>query len=131
MSVSTFFGITDLVFLLSKYIDDSTAKQFFCCQRSFNTMIQNNQNRYKVKKRVLFEKVLDVLDKWQAVPIHIRKNSLTIEFNYYEWTDIWSYDLDQNNRLKYHKNDAHYIKTTREYEIDKDLLQKIENYLLC
>lgn len=131
MSVSSFFGITDLVFWLSNYIDDSTAKQFFCCQRSFNTMLQNNPNRYKVKKRVLFEKVIGALDRWEAVPIHIRKNSLMIEFNYHDWTDVWSYTLDENNKVKCIKNEAHYIKTTRDYEMDGDLLQCIENYLLC
>jgi hypothetical protein len=130
MSVSTFFGITDLVFFLSDFMNDSTAKQFFCCSRSIRTMLQNNPNRYKVKKRVLFEKVMESLEKWNAEPILIRKDSLMIEFNFHDWIDVWSYTIE-DNKVRCHKNAAHYIKTTRSYEVDNELLQRIENYLLC
>ena len=83
-----------------------------------------------MKKRVLFEKVMDSLEKWNAEPILIRKDSLMIEFNFHDWVDVWSYTIE-NNKVKCHKNAAHYIKSTRSYEVDNELLQRIENYLLC
>ena len=130
MSSSKMFGIADLVFHLSDFIDDSSAKEFFRAKRSFHNMIQTYDGRYKVKKGLLLERVLEALEKWKAKPFIIRKNLLFIEFRFYDHMDLWTYRVE-DGRLICGKNAAHFIKTPREYDSDEDLKQKIENFLNC
>jgi hypothetical protein len=130
MSSSKIFGITDLVFHLSDFIDDSSAKEFFRSQRSFHGMIERYDGRYKVKKGLLLERVLEALEKWNAKPFIIRKNLLFIEYRYHDYLDVWTYRME-DGRLICGKNEAHPIKTPRAYDSDDDLKQKIENFLNC
>jgi hypothetical protein len=131
MSVSKVFGVTDLMFHLSDFINDSTAISLFGAQRSFADMIQRYDGRYKVKKNMLLQRLVDTLeDKWNASPILVRKNMIMIEFHYHDYMDVWSYQI-VDGALKCFTNKAHYIKTPRAYATDEDLNKKIEMYLEC
>ena len=129
MSVSKVFGVTDLMFHLSDFINDSTAIELFGAQRSFAGMIERYDGRYKVKKNMLLQRVLDTLeDKWNASPVLVRKDMIMIEFHYHDYMDVWSYRM-VDGALKCFTNKAHYIKTPRAYADDEDLNKKIEMYL--
>ena len=131
MSVSKVFGVTDLMFHLSDFINDSTAIELFGAQRSFAGMIERYDGRYKVKKNMLLQRVLDTLeDKWNASPVLVRKDMIMIEFHYHDYMDVWSYRM-VDGALKCFTNKAHYIKTPRAYADDEDLNKKIEMYLEC
>ena len=131
MSVSKVFGVTDLMFHLSDFINDSTAIELFGAQRSFAGMIERYDGRYKVKKNMLLQRVLNTLeDKWNASPVLVRKDMIMIEFHYHDYMDVWSYRM-VDGALKCSVNQCHPIKTPRAYATDEDLNKKIEMYLEC
>jgi hypothetical protein len=131
MSVSKVLGVTDLMFHVSDFINDSTAIELFGAQRSFVDMIQRYDRRYKVKKNMLLQRVIECLeDKWDASSILVRKDMIMIEFHYYDYMDVWSYRI-VDGTLKCYVNQGHTIKTPRAYATDEDLNKKIEMYLEC
>jgi hypothetical protein len=52
-SEKTILSNTDMIFLLSDFLDDQTAMRLFNAQRSYANMLQNQPERYRYKEKIL------------------------------------------------------------------------------
>ena len=57
---------TDMVFLISDFLGDKSALNFFNTQKSYLKMLEKYPKRYKVKKEIAVEKLEYELDKLNA-----------------------------------------------------------------
>jgi len=86
---ATILNNTDMMFLLSDYIDDKTAVNLFNSQRSYRGMIERFPNRYTKKKQIVLAKLEEELEKWNA---HIwlmssQKTTLFLTVDMGEWRE--------------------------------------------
>ncbi len=67
----TVLNCTDLVFYLSDFMLDSSAKEFFNSQRLFREMIERFPGRYKNKKAESLKRLEDILKKLGGYILYI------------------------------------------------------------
>ncbi len=134
----TVLDCTDLVFHLSDFMLDSSAKEFFNSQRLYRGMIERFPGRYQKKKAKCLEKLEDVLKKMGGRILHISSDKIIffqmrmfIERSL-EWSDncVASY---KNGKVTI-KTDAcmlAWFKAERKYKQDTELIGAFKNFFEC
>lgn len=131
---------TDLVFLLSEYLDDKSADNFFDSCSSYGDMLLNYPNRYKKnKKDLVYNQIKEELKKWDydAIGFLYDNNCLLIQGPGI-WELTWMVSLNENNgnvdfetkygegwKLNWCSNEEKNIKD------DPTLLSLFKNYFDC
>ncbi len=127
---------TDLTFLISDYLDDTSSKSLFKSQRLYHNMITNNPHRYKVKRTVSLMKIHKLLEREEGVLYTSESDGeIEIEFfvdddteNFYSISDILRFTLKDN------KVDWEFSKSSsiRYEKLDwfKELILLIKDYIL-
>ena len=134
---------TDLTFLLSDYLDDTSSKSLFKSQRLYRNMITNNPDRYKVKRSASLMKIFEELYLRQAEIKFISDEQINIEFYageyeywdpdndyiYYPQYDILKFTLNDNGlHLEFLSNCSN--KVYEEFSWFKELILLIKDYIL-
>jgi hypothetical protein len=123
-TLSIIMNNTDMVFLMSDYLGDRSALNFFNTQKSYLTMLEKYPKRYKVKKETAFEKLKLELGKWNAYIYYDSSNLIWIRIPFpgsEKNTDI---------RVTYH-NEEVCIKAERElwaFRHNNEILEAFKNY---
>ena len=73
---------TDLMFLLSDYLDDETAVELFNAKKSYRKMIDNFPGRYKKKKQVLLRILESEIERLNGRVIKAYMDRLLVEFDF-------------------------------------------------
>jgi len=136
----TVLDCTDLVFHLSNFMLDSSAKEFFNSQRLYRGMIERFPGRYKKKKGECLKKIEELLEKMGGRILHISSHKTTIFFQMrmvnlertLEWHDncVASY---KNGKVTI-KTDAcmlAWFKAERKYKRDTELIGAFKNFFEC
>lgn len=131
---ATILNNTDMMFLLSDYIDDKTAVNLFNSQRSYRGMIERFPNRYTKKKQIVLARLEEELEKWNA---HIwlmssQKTTLFLTVDMGEWRENCVVNMEDGKvRLGIDEGMLAWFKDERKYKEDPALLQAFYNYFTC
>ena len=117
---------TDMIFLISDYLSDKNALNFFNTQKSYVNMIESFPNRYKIKKNILLERMENELKKYDARIYGIVNNIIYIRYkmgNKENDSRVW---MDGGKLLvKISFGDQ------RTFRDDPKVLEAFQNYLEC
>ncbi len=133
MSV-TIFNRTDMMFLISDYIDDKTAVNLFNSQKCWRSMVERYPDRYNKKKKVVLAQLEEELEKWNA---HIwlmssQKTTLFIMFDMGEWNENCVVKMEDGKvYIGIDECMLAWFKDERAYKTDPALLQAFHNYFTC
>jgi len=117
---------TDMIFLISDFLNDKNALDFFNTQKSYINMIESFPNRYKIKKNILLERMENELEKYGARIYGIVNNIIYIRYkmgNRENDSRVW---MDGGKLLvKISFGDQ------RTFRDDPKVLEAFQNYLEC
>jgi hypothetical protein len=132
---TTILNNTDMMFLLSDYIDDKTAVNLFNTQRSYRSMIERFPKRYNKKKQLLYSKLEDEMAKrngeiWAKSS---KQTTLFVKFNMGEWNENCVVDLDDNGEVCMSTDQCMlaWFKEERKYKSDVELKRAFKNFFDC
>ena len=134
---STILNNTDMMFLLSDFLDDSSAVQLFNTQKSYKSMIAKFPKRYKNKKKIICDQLKKELEKWNGTMIgHTADKTYYIQFNMGGWNEIWLASLDEyDGEVWFRINSGEVWKlkweASREFKHDPVLLQALQRLFNC
>jgi hypothetical protein len=131
---STILNNTDMMFLLSDYLDDKSSINLFNAQKSYRSMIDKFPRRYKKKKQILFRRLKKELKKWKAYifTMSSRKTTLYIEFDMGEWRENVVVSMgDDGVNILTDKGMLAWFTVERKYKTDPGLLCAFKNYFDC
>ena len=117
---------TDMIFLISDFLNDKNSLNFFNTQKSYVNMIESFPNRYKIKKNILLERMENELKKYDARIYGIVNNIIYIRYkmgNKENDSRVW---MDGGKLLvKISFGDQ------RTFRDDPKVLEAFQNYLEC
>jgi hypothetical protein len=131
---STILNNTDMMFLLSDYLNDKSAVNLFNSQKSYRSMIQRFPKRYNKKKQIVFRRLKKELKKWNAYifTTSSRKTTLFTEFDMGEWKETVIVSM-KDGEVQMFTNECMLVQfnVERKYKTDPELLNAFKNYFEC
>jgi hypothetical protein len=131
---STILNNTDMMFLLSDYLDDKSSINLFNAQKSYRCMIQRFPKRYKKKKQIVFKRLKNILKKWNAyiLTTSSRKTTLYTEFDMGKWKETVVVSIkDGEVKMNIQERMLVQFNVERKYKTDHELLNAFKNYFDC
>ena len=131
---STILNNTDMMFLLSDYLDDKSSINLFNAQKSYRSMIDKFPKRYKKKKQIVLRKLKKELKKWNAYIFSMssRKTTLYIQFDMGEWRENVVVSMgDDGLSILTDQGMLAWFTVERKYKTDPGLLRAFKNYFDC
>jgi hypothetical protein len=117
---------TDMIFLVSDYLNDKNALNFFNTQKSYINMIESFPNRYKVKKNIVLERMENELKKYDARIYGIVNNVIYIRYKM---------GTRENDSRVWMEEGKLFVKISfgdqRTFRDDPKVLEALKNYLEC
>ena len=133
MSV-TILNSTDMMFLLSDYMNDKTAVNLFNSQKCWRSMVERYPERYNKKKKVVLVQLEKELEKWNA---HIwmmssQKTTLFVTVDMGRWNETCVVNMEDGKvYIGIDECMLAWFKDERAYKTDPALLQAFHNYFTC
>jgi len=131
---STILNNTDMMFLLSDYLDDKSSINLFNAQKSYRSMIDKFPKRYKKKKQIVLRRLKKELKKWNAYIFSMssRKTTLYIQFDMGEWRENVVVSMgDDGVNILTDEGMLAWFTVERKYKTDPGLLRAFKNYFDC
>lgn len=129
-----------MVFLLSEYLDDKSADNFFDSKISYGYMLENHPNRYKNKREIVYNQIEQELKKWNAKVVgrlYDNDNCIVIEF-IGGWKDRWMVSVDESDgdvMIEIGYNEGWKLKyideEEREFKYDDRIKNLFKTYFDC
>ena len=117
---------TDMIFLISDYLSDKNALNFFNTQKSYINMIENYPNRYIIKKNIVFERMKKELEKYNAYIYHTENGIIYIRYkmgNGYGDSRVWMNEGKVLVKISFGDRVT--------FRDDPKVLEAFKNYLEC
>jgi hypothetical protein len=129
---------TDLVFLLSDYMNDSSAKEFFNCQRQYREMLEKFPKRYQKKKQRCYDELVAMLEKVDGHIWHVSSKKTVLFINFkinidqQEWNENCTVDME-NDEICFGTDQCMlaWFKGDRHYKSNVELLRAFKNFFEC